>query len=241
MRRTWSGWGACFSPAARSSSRNATRRSRRWATWPGQGAGEQLAGHCQLEQFEGDFRPFACAIDQVACTYEAYVVRRTSRRPQVDSALRGARTSAIRWAIRDRVRRRTYRPAGHHPPAGHGHRGSPCSNHHRCAEPRPSKSAQTLSPARSASTLRRLRWPCSRTITRIQCSSVAAATESALCVLRPRGVLGRSKPILSGRAAGDIDENRHLLGQRPFLPRLTHSGRYDGCTGGFHDFRSERA
>jgi hypothetical protein len=24
------------------------------------------AGHCQLEQFEGDFRPFA-AIDQVAC------------------------------------------------------------------------------------------------------------------------------------------------------------------------------
>ena len=23
--------------------------------------------HCQLEQFEGDFRPFACAIDQVAC------------------------------------------------------------------------------------------------------------------------------------------------------------------------------
>ena len=25
------------------------------------------AGHCQLEQFEGDFRPFACAIDQVAC------------------------------------------------------------------------------------------------------------------------------------------------------------------------------
>ena len=31
------------------------------------GLGLEFPGHCQLEQFEGDFRPFACAIDQVAC------------------------------------------------------------------------------------------------------------------------------------------------------------------------------
>jgi hypothetical protein len=31
------------------------------------GCGLRARGHCQLEQFEGDFRPFACLIDQVAC------------------------------------------------------------------------------------------------------------------------------------------------------------------------------
>ena len=28
---------------------------------------EQVSGHCQLEQSEGDFRRFASAIHQVAC------------------------------------------------------------------------------------------------------------------------------------------------------------------------------
>ena len=52
------------------------------------GGGPACERHCQLEQSEGDFRRFASAIYQVACAYEAYVVSRTSTRPQVDSAPR---------------------------------------------------------------------------------------------------------------------------------------------------------
>ena len=54
--------------------------------------------HCQLEQSEGDFRRFASAIHQVAWPYEAYVVRRTSTRPQVDSAMKRGETTRITWA-----------------------------------------------------------------------------------------------------------------------------------------------